>query len=131
MEETKELDKVKPEKVMLKIQGKEREIRFGFTAWGKLEKEFGGLKHLDKFQEQIENEPFTVIPHLMFIGLVDKSSYTDEKGFTYPEVTEENILDEYGLGDIQMITEKIQKALYGSIPEDNSKKSKKKEVEAK
>ena len=120
----KELEKIKPEKVTLKIYGKEREIKFGFSAWAKLEKEFGGLKHLDKLQEQIENEPFSVIPHLLFIGLTDKSAYTDEKGKTYPEVTEENILDEYGLGDMNMISEVFQKALYGSLPngEDETKK---------
>lgn len=124
MEESKELEKVKPEKVMLKIHGKEREIRFNFSAWAKLEKEFGGLKNLDKLQKQIEDEPFNVIPHLMFIGLVDKSVYTDESGNKYPEVTEENILDDYGLADIQYITEKFQMALYGSLPqEENVKKA--------
>lgn len=111
MNETKELDKVKSKKVTLKICGKEREIKFGFSAWAKLEKEFGGLKHLDKLQEQIENEPFTVIPHLMFIGLVDKEG-----------VTEENILDDYGLGDIQYVVGKFQEALYGSLPQGESKK---------
>lgn len=128
MEELKELDKVKPEKVTLFIQGKEREIKFNFSAWAKLEKEFGGLKNLSKLQEQVENEPFTVIPHLLYIGLKDKSAYMDESGKTFPEVTEENILDEYGLQDVQMISETFNKALYGSLPkEDESKK----EVEAK
>lgn len=130
MKETKELDKVKSEKVTLKIHGKEREIKFGFSAWAKLEKEFGGLKNLDKLQEQVENEPFSVIPHLMFIGLTDKSAYTDEKGNTYPEVTEENILEEYGLGDIQMITEIFQRALYGSLPQDKEDSKKSEETEA-
>ena len=86
----------------------------------------GGLKNLKKLQEQISNEPFSTIPHLMFIGLIDKSAYTDEKGNTYPEITEDNILDEYGLNDIQTISETFQKALYGSLPSDESKK----EVEA-
>lgn len=111
-----EIEKVKPEKVTLKIHGREREIKFGFSAWAKLEKEFGGLKNLDKLQEQIENEPFTVIPHLLFIGLQDKEG-----------VTEENVLDEYGLADLQLITETFKKALYGSLPSGESKK----EVEAK
>lgn len=124
----KELEKIEPGKVTLKIYGKEREIKFGFSAWAKLEKEFGGLKHLDKLQEQIENEPFTVIPHLLFIGLLDKSAYTDESGKSYPEITEANILDEYGLGDMQMITEVFQKALYGSLPKEEESKVKK-EVE--
>lgn len=112
-----ELEKINPEKVTLFIHGKEREIKFNFSAWAKLEKEFGGLKNLTKLQEQVENEPFTVIPHLLFIGLQDKEG-----------VTEENILDEYGLPDIEMISEVFNKALYGSLPkEDESKK----EVEAK
>lgn len=123
-----ELEKIKPEKVTLKIYGKEREIRFGFSAWAKLEKEFGGLKNLDKLQERIENEPFSVIPHLLFIGLVDKSSFTDKDGKKYPEVTEENILDEYGLQDIQTVTEVFQRALYGSLPQEDEGKGKK-EVE--
>ena len=113
----------------MKIHGKEREIKFGFSAWAKLEKEFGGLKHLDKLQEQIENEPFTVIPHLMYIGLVDKSAYTDEKGNSYPEVTEENILEEYGLADIELVTTTFQKALYGALPQGNDDE-KKPEMEA-
>lgn len=117
MEENKELENVQPKKVTLMIHGKEREIRFGFSAWAKLEKEMGGLKNLDKLQEQVENEPFTTIPHLMFIGLVDKEG-----------VTEENILDEYGLADIQKITEVFQNALYGSLPSDDGKKA---EMEAK
>lgn len=111
MEELKELEKVKPEKVTLMIHGREREIRFNFSAWATLEKEFGGLKHLDKLQEKVENEPFTVIPHLLFIGLQDKEG-----------VTEENILDEYGLPDIQLVTETFQKALYGSLPNESKKK---------
>lgn len=117
MEELKELNKIKPEKVTLKIHGKEREIKFNFSAWAKLEEEFGGLKNISKLQEQVESKPFTVIPHLLFIALQDKEG-----------VTEENILDEYGLSDIEMITNKFNQALYGSLPkEDESKK----EVEAK
>lgn len=128
MEKTKELDKVSPEKVTLFIHGKEREIRFGFSSWGVIEREFGGMKHLEKLQEKIENEPFTTIPHLMFIGLVDKSAYVDEKGNSFPEVTEDNILEEYGMGDMQKITEVFSKALYGSLPQDNDEK--KPEMEA-
>lgn len=107
-----ELEKIQPEKVTLLIHGKEREIKFGFSAWAKIEKELGGLKNLDKLQEKIENEPFETIPHLIYIGLVDKEG-----------VSEEDVLDDYGLGDMQKITEIFQKALYGSIPEDKEKKA--------
>lgn len=124
MEETKttELDKVQPEKVTLFIHGKEREIKFGFSAWGKLEKEYGGIQNLEKMQKQIEETPFETVPHLLFIGLKDRAAFTDSDGHKYPEVTEENILDEYGMGDIQMIVEVFSKALYGSLPQDETEK---------
>ena len=124
MEETKELDKIQPEKVTLKIHGKEREIKFTFSAWAKLEKEYGGIKNISKMDKQIEETPFEVIPHLLYIGLVDKSPFKDEDGKEH-EITEENILDEYGLNDVQKITEVFSKALYGSMPEDaDGKKAK-------
>lgn len=129
MEKTKELDKVKSEKVTLFIHGKDREIKFGFSAWGKLEKEYGGVKNLDKMEKDIEEKPFEKIPHLLFIGLKDKSSFTDSKGNKYPEVTEDNILDDYGMNDIQMISEVFTKALYGSLPQ-SSETGKKPEAEA-
>lgn len=115
--EEKELNKIKPEKVTLKIHGKEREIKFGFSAWAKLEREFGGLKNLDKLQKKVAEEPFNTIPHLMFIGLVDKEG-----------VTEDNILDEYGLNDVEFISNKFAEALYGSLPQE--KKGKKPAMEA-
>lgn len=121
-----EIEKVKPEKITLKIQGKEREIKFGFSAWGKLEKEYGGIQNLEKMQKQIEETPFETIPHLLFLGLKDKSEFTDSEGNKYPEVTEENILEDYGMADIQKITEVFSKALYGSLPQES-----KMEVEAK
>ena len=114
MEENKttELEKIKPEKVTLRIHGKDREIKFGFSAWAKIEKEYGGVNNLERMQKQIEETPFETIPHLIFIGLVDKEG-----------VTEETVLDEYGLNDIQMIAEIFSKALYGSLPqEDETKK---------
>ena len=118
----KELENVKSEKVTLMIKGKEREIKFGFSAWAELEEEYGGLKNLEKMQKEVEEKPFKTIPHLLFIGLQDKSAYTDEKGNEYPEITEKNILDDYGLNDIQYISEVFNRALYGSLPQaDNSK----------
>lgn len=122
MEETKELDKVTSDKVTLMIHGKEREIKFGFSAWAKLEKEYGGFANFVDIQKDIEEKPFETIPHLLFIGLSDKSAYTDKTGREFPEVTENNILDEYGLNDIQMISEIFTKALYGSLPKGEDEK---------
>ena len=123
MEETKELEKIQPEKVMLMIHGKEREIKFRFSTWAKLEKEYNGLNNIDKLEKDMEEKPFEVIPHLMFLGVVDKSSFVNELGEEV-ELTEENILDDYGLGEMKYITEILQKALYGSMPPDDEKKVK-------
>ena len=111
MENTKELDKITSEKVTLMIHGKEREIKFGFSAWAKLEKEYGGLKNFDKLQKKIESEPFETIPHILWLGLRDKEG-----------VTEADFLDDYGLDQIILISEKFTKALYGSLPISEEKK---------
>lgn len=112
-----ELENVKAAKVTLMIHGKEREIKFGFSAWAKLEEEYDGIKNLDKMQEQIEDKPFKYLPHLLYIGLVDKEG-----------VTEENILEEYGLQDIQKIVDVFSRAFYNSLPVNENSKT---EVEAK
>ena len=111
-----ELENVKPEKITLMIHGKEREIKFDFSAWAKLEKEYGGLKNLDKKLEQdIADFPFNTIPHLLYIGLTDKEG-----------ITEDNVLSEYGMSDIEMISEKFTLALYGSLPQKKAEKEAKK-----
>ena len=108
-----ELDKIKPEKVTLKIKGKDREIKFGFSAWAKLEKEYGGIKNIDKMQKEVEENPFTVIPHLIWIALLDKD-----------DLDEETFLDEYELSDINMISDVFSRAMYGSLPKnENGKKA--------
>ena len=105
-----ELDKVKEEKVTLKIGGKEREIKYSFSVWAVIEKEIGGLDNIDKLQEKIEKFPFETIPHLIYLGLTDKEG-----------VTEENVLDDYGLGDVELITKVFENALFGSLPEETKK----------
>ena len=112
-----ELSKVQTPKVTLMIHGKEREIKYGFSAWAKIEQEYGGLENIEKLQEDVEKRPFQTIPHLIWLGLVDKE-----------DVTEETVLDEYGLNDVQLITDVFQRALNGSLPQEDESK---KEVEAK
>ena len=109
----KELEKVDAKKVTIKIKGKERELRFGFKAWAILEREYGGIKNIEKLQKEVEEKPFETLPHLIYIGLVDKEG-----------VEEDNVLDEFGLGDIEYISNKFAEALYGSLPEDEKKAGK-------
>jgi hypothetical protein len=107
----KELEKVDTKKVTIKIKGKERELKFGFKAWAILEREYGGIKNITKLQKAVEERPFETLPHLIYIGLVDKEG-----------VEEDNVLDEFGLADIDYISNKFAEALYGSLPEVEEKK---------
>lgn len=108
----KELEKVDSKKVTIKIKGKERELKFGFSAWAILEREYGGIKNIMKLQKEVEEKPFETLPHLVYIGLVDKEG-----------IEEESVLDDFGLNDIEYISEKFAEALYGSLPEVEEKKA--------
>lgn len=106
----KELDKVRGEKVTIRINGEERDLKFSFSVWAKLEDEMNGLKNLEKLEKQIEERPFNTLPHLFYLALVNKEG-----------VTEENILDDYGLSDIEELAEKFNKLVYGSLPVEEKK----------
>ena len=106
----KELDNVRGAKVTNKIHGKERELKFSFSAWAILEKEYGGLKNLEKLEKEVEEMPFNTLPHLLYIGLVDKEG-----------VTEKTILDDYGIGDIEEVSKIFSRAIYGSLPTEEKK----------
>jgi hypothetical protein len=108
----KELEKVDSKKVTIKIKGKERELKFGFKAWAILEREYDGIKNILKLQKEVEERPFETLPHLVYIGLEDKEG-----------VDEETVLDDYGLNDIEYISNKFAEALYGSLPEVEEKKA--------
>ena len=113
----KELEKVDAKKVTIKIKGKERELKFGFKTWAILEREYGGIKNITKLQKEVEERPFETLPHLVYIGLVDKEG-----------IEEESVLDEFGLNDIEYISNKFAEALYGSLPEVEDEKKAEKEA---
>ena len=113
---SEELFDIQPEKVTLKIKGKEREVRFAFSSWAKLEQEYNGLSNLDKILKDLDEIPYTTILKVLWFGIVDTEGLDSE---TY--------LDEYTIKDVPYITEVFNKAIFGSLPKaDNSKK----EVEA-
>lgn len=114
MEETKstELSKVKPEKITVAINGEDREIKFNFRAWAVLQEEYGGLNNFDRLKTDMQTKPFTTLPHLIWIALVDKEG-----------LDEDHILDEYGLGDVENLSHTIERAMSASLPDQNKKKS--------
>ena len=119
-EQNTELTKVESAAKTIKIRGKEREVKFGFSAWAELEKKYDGIKNFDRVEKEMRQYPFRTLPELVYIGLVDK------EGASKDGITKENCLDDYGMADIQTITEVLESALYGSLPKEDSDTAKKK-----
>lgn len=117
-EQNTELAKVESAAKTIKIRGKEREIKFGFSAWAELEKKYDGIKNFGRIEKEMEQYPFRTIPELIYIGLADKDEAAKDG------ITKENCLDEYGMADIKAITDVLQSALYGSLPHDDPAKKK-------
>ena len=110
------LQNIKATDVKLKIGGRERQIKFGFSAWAKLEEKYGGVKNIENLEKDIQEKPFVTIPFLIWIGLQDKEG-----------VNEKTVLDEYGLGDLEKISKVLYSALYGSLPQGEEAVEKKTE----
>lgn len=107
---SEELEKITHEDVFLKIAGKERKIKFGFSAWAKIEQKYGGLQNLGNIQKDIQEKPFETIPELIYLALSDKDG-----------VDKDTMLDDYGLADMEMIAGKLTAAMYGSLPQEKKK----------
>lgn len=110
-----ELQSITSEKNTIKINGEEREIKFGFSAWAEIEKKYGSVSNFKKIVKDIQERPFATIPELIYIGLKDKSG-----------VTKENVLDDYGLKDMEEISNILYRLLYGSMPTINDDSENKK-----
>lgn len=117
-EQNTELAKVESAAKTIKIRGKEREIKFGFSAWAELEKKYDGIKNFGRIEKELEQYPFRILPELIYIGLADKDEAAKDG------ITKENCLDDYGMADIKAITEVLQSALYGSLPNVDPAKKK-------
>lgn len=105
-----ELNKVKPSDVKLMLGGRERELKFSFSVWAKLQDEYKSVSNFDKIEIDLRERPFTTIPHLIWLGLKDRDG-----------LTEETVLDDYDITDMDYISEVVSKALYGSLPENKKK----------
>lgn len=106
-----ELEKVKPTDVTIKIGGKERNLKYGFSAWAKIEEKYNGIRNIAKMEADMVDRPFQTLPFLIWIGLTDKEG-----------LSEETVLDEFGMADLKEISDKVAMALYGSVPAEVEEK---------
>lgn len=108
-----ELEKIEPKKTVLKIGGRERELKFNFSAWKEIEKKYGSVNNIEALVKDIQEKPFQTLPEIVYITLTDKEG-----------LDKENCLDEFCMRDMQDITDTVTKALLNSLPTDMVSKKK-------
>ena len=121
--ENVELDKIKKTENKLMIGGKERVIRFGFSAWAKLEEMYGSIQNIERLEKEMEDKPMTHLIELCWIGLTDKQAYNADGKATGKQLNKETLLDDYTMADVEMVTNVVMGALYGSLPKDEEKEN--------
>lgn len=107
---SEELEKIEPTKTSIKVKGKERELRFSFSAWAEIERMYGGVANFTRIEKDVQEKPFQTLPKLAYIGLVDKTG-----------VEEEHCLDDYSMAEIEEVAQIIFNTLAGSLPQDKKK----------
>ena len=85
-----ELEKIEPKKTVLKIGGRERELKFNFSAWKEIEKKYGSVNNIEALVKDIQEKPFQTLPEIVYITLTDKEG-----------LDKESCLDEYGMREMQ------------------------------
>lgn len=111
-----QLENIKESENKIIIGGKERIIKFGFSAWAKLEEKYGSIQNVEKLEKEMEEKPMTHLIELCWLGLQDKEVYNAEGKRTGKQLDEKTLLDEYSISDVQKISQVIMNALYGSLP---------------
>lgn len=106
-----ELEKIEPKKTVLKIGGRERELKFNFSAWKEIEKKYGSVNNIEALVKDMNDKPFQTLPEIVYIALVDKEG-----------LEKETCLDEFGMKEMQYIINAVSQALTDSLPTDLNKK---------
>lgn len=108
-----ELEKIEPKKHELEIGGRKREIKFNFSAWKEIEKKYGSVNNLEGLIRDIQERPFQTLPEVVYMALLDKEG-----------LEKDSCLDEFGMKDMQEITNVVSLALKESLPTDVGSKKK-------
>lgn len=111
-----ELEKITKTDTKIKIGGIEREVRFTFSAWARLEKLYGSMAEVENhLQNDLDTMPMNTIIELCWIGLTDRRVYKDGKP-TDVMLEKETLLDEYDMADVKKVTAVVTSAVFRSLP---------------
>jgi hypothetical protein len=100
-----DLEKIEEKKHSLVIGGRERELKFNFSAWKEIEKKYGSVNNLAQLTKDMSEKPFQTLPEIVYIALTDKE-----------DLSRENCLDEFSMKEMQEITNAVSTALKDSLP---------------
>ena len=95
-----DLEKIEEKKHSLVIGGRERELKFNFSAWKEIEKKYGSVNNLAQLTKDMSEKPFQTLPEIVYIALTDKE-----------DLSRENCLDEFSMKEMQEITNAVSTAL--------------------
>jgi hypothetical protein len=115
-----ELEKIEPKIYSLKIAGKDREIKFNFSAWREIEKKYGSVNNVQQLVQDMSEKPFQTLPEIVYMALVDKEG-----------VTAEDCLNDYTMVEMKSIVEIVSEALKSSLPSEFVSKKKVKKPQEK
>lgn len=115
-----ELEKIESKIYSLKIAGKDREIKFNFSAWREIEKKYGSVNNVQQLVQDMSEKPFQTLPEIVYMALVDKEG-----------VTAEDCLNDYTMAEMKNITEIVSSALKSSLPSEFVSKKKVKKPQEK
>ena len=59
-----DLEKIEEKKHSLVIGGRERELKFNFSAWKEIEKKYGSVNNLTQLTKDMCEKPFRLCPKL-------------------------------------------------------------------
>lgn len=103
-----ELDDVKERIYTVPLGGKERQIRFNWRAWARLEEKYGSITDALK---PLREKPMHALPELLVVGIVREPG----EAIT-PEMVEE-WFDAYGLPQLTAILNTVRAAIQNSMPD--------------
>lgn len=117
MAENEQLEQVLPSNFVLRVKGKDRQLKFGNRALAEIERRYGTLSNFNALQKDMESKPMETIPWLFLICVKDKEDIGN---------TIDDVLDAFDDSDLLIsdIAQKLGEAMNSAMSRlsDNGKK---------
>lgn len=109
---TKKIDDIRPRNVKIELDGKELTLEFNLNAFAEIESEYGTI---DELMGKLAEGRATTLRAVLWAGLISN----------HPELTLKQVGQMISLADIPTLSEKLNQAIAGGLPnmvsEENEK----------